>query len=125
MSKGNSEWDKVCQVARWGLQISFCSLALLFELFKVCSGEMRTISMTICTVSYKEEAFFQAELLHYSAATATNNMLGGGWGWNQTKHIRFGERKNPDSINQFLSRVKNDHYKPAMSDHWTIPSFSS
>lgn len=71
MSKGNSEWDKVCQVARWGLQISFCSLALLFELFKVCSGEMRTISMTICTVSYKEEAFFQAELLHYSAATAT------------------------------------------------------
>lgn len=58
MSKGNSEWDKVCQVARWGLQISFCSLALLFELFKACSGEMRTISMTICTVSYKEEAFF-------------------------------------------------------------------
>lgn len=58
MSKGNSEWDKVCQVARWGLQISFCSLALLFELFKVCSGEMRTISMTICAISYKEEALF-------------------------------------------------------------------
>lgn len=34
--------------------------------------------MTICTVSYKEEAFFfQAELLHYSAATATDNMLRG------------------------------------------------
>lgn len=31
--------------------------------------------MTICTVSYKEEAFFQAELLHYSAATATSSML--------------------------------------------------
>lgn len=58
MSKGNSEWDKVCQVAQWELQISFCSLALLFELFKACSGEMRTISMTICTVSHKEEAFF-------------------------------------------------------------------
>lgn len=100
MSKGNSEWDKVCQVARWGLQISFCSLALLFELFKVCSGEMRTISMTICTVSYKEEAFFQAELLHYSAATATNNTL-------RRKKTPSGLNNiKKDFINQFLSRER-------------------
>lgn len=62
---------------------------------------MRTISMTICTLSYKEEAFFQAELLHYSAATATyvekkkNHTTG------------LDNIKKPDSINQFLSQVEN------------------
>lgn len=104
MSKGNSEWDKVCQVARWGLQISFCSLALLFELFKVCSGEMRTISMTICTVSYKEEAFFSGRTS--ALLSCYSNIC---WEEEEKKKPTTGldNIKKPDSINQFLSQVEN------------------